>query len=279
MAHEPDTHAVRSSPRADWSLERLLDALRRRERATAAVLIGSSAGVVRDESDYDLLIVVPETVPFRTGVTALEERLTDLVFAGEAEIDALGTLPGPLAITDDWPGRFAVWIADGTVVFDATGRTHAAKARLAGRERMGSVPAETLRERWGHAHYNVAQSRRYAFATDPHYLEAFTLRMTYQLADAMTGYFHARGLPWRGEKEALRYWQERDPAFLAAFRACLAETEPRARFALYEEIVGLTYAPIGPPWPPNPEGLTRGPDYAGEDAFAYWDGLLVGAAG
>mgnify|MGYP001040812484 FL=1 len=43
-------------------------------------------------------------------------------------------------------------------------------------------------------------------SSDPIYLEAFDLRLLYQLSDLMVDYFAVRGLPYQGEKTAIRYW-------------------------------------------------------------------------
>ncbi len=258
-------------------METLVQRLSDSREVSAVVLFGSTAATVGPDSDFDVLIVLAaDHVPYRTGVTAIEHRLTDLAFASLDEITRLDTGAGVLEVTDAWEGRFGVWIADGRVAFDRTGQVAEAHSRLSGRPKRGSMSSDDLRSRWGHANYNLAQSRRYANSGDPLYADAFQLRMTYQLADLMIDYFHARKLPWIGEKDAIRYWQSNDAPYFEALMACLKPGAPTQRFSLYESLVRDTYAPVGDLWPPNAEGFTPGPGNEGENGLAFWDSLLEG---
>lgn len=102
----------------------------------------------------------------------------------------------------------------------------------------------------------------------------------------MMAYFTARGLPWRGEKEAIRYWMASDPAYLAQFRECLAETDRARKVARYEELARVTLAPVGALWERGTamvgagRGWGMGPDAPKsandiEDANAFWHALIA----
>jgi hypothetical protein len=156
------------------------------------------------------------------------------------------------------------------VAYDPQGRIEAVQVALAHLDPEMTVDAEDVRRRWGKANYNVAQSRRYATHRDPHYREAFRLRMNYQASDLMVDYFAVRALPWHGEKEALRHWHKHDPGYLELFRGCLGGSVPEEEtMAAYEKLVGATFAPVGEPWPTHPHAPGAGFETSVE-ADAWW---------
>ena len=157
----------------------------------------------------------------------------------------------------------------GKILFDRSGRLAAARAalQLAPPEYEG-CPEDMFR-RWDHANYNLAQSRRYAGSANPLYREAFELRMTYQLADVMVDYFIVRGLPWQGEKHALRRWEANDDEFKQLFFACLHERDVTTKIGQYQDLLERALAPVGPLWPEHSVSWD-----ASSKAEGFWQTLL-----
>jgi hypothetical protein len=85
-------------------------------------------------------------------------------------------------------------------------------------------------------------------SSDPIYLEAIDLRLLYQLSDLMVDYFAVRGLPYQGEKTAIRYWKAQDRAYYRLFRKCLEERDRSLRVELYGRLAVETMEPIGTLW-------------------------------
>jgi hypothetical protein len=263
------------SPTAALSLEEVVARLAANPLVNGVFLFGAAPAWPSAANDYDILVVVDkDPLPVRSGITWIEGRLADLVFASVAEIARLGEMPAPLRLTDDWCGRLIRWLAVGTVAFDRAG--------LLGRmgDHLRSLPVEVeapdaeLYRRWDHANYNVAQSGRYVAADDLIYREAFDLRMTYQLSEAMVDYFRVRRLFWEGEKEAIRHWERSDPEFKRLFFACLHEPDRSHRFELYCEVVARALAPVGGIWPPYSTSMAPSATGDAEAANHLWLLLL-----
>jgi hypothetical protein len=128
------------------------------------------------------------------------------------------------------------------------------------------------------ANFDLLHMRRMLASSDPLYQEAVDVRFLYQLLDLFFGYFHARGLAARGEKDALRYLAAQDGPYLELFRACLGEADRTQRVELYQELVRRTVAPIGPLWPPGSTAATvqdATPERVAE-APRFWDALFDG---
>ncbi|MBV8085083.1 MAG: nucleotidyltransferase domain-containing protein, partial [Chloroflexi bacterium] len=92
-----------------WSLERVIDALRNHQDVQAVVQLGSTARGVKPWSDYDLLVVLPDTAPpLRIVATWIDGRFTDVLFFRVSDLRT----PIP---------ELSHWITTGRIVFDRTG--------------------------------------------------------------------------------------------------------------------------------------------------------------
>jgi hypothetical protein len=89
----------------------------------------------------------------------------------------------------------------------------------------------------------------------------------------------ARRMPWRGEKELIRYLQQHDRAFLDLFRQCISETDRARKVDLYEQAAALALAPAGGLWLPEATGVQIRadaaflPEQVGQ-ALAFWQSLI-----
>lgn len=83
---------------------------------------------------------------------------------------------------------------------------------------------------------------------DPDYHMAIDLRLLYQLADLMLDYFLVRGLPWQGEKHAIRYWRLHDRDYLNLFMKCINEKDRMRKVDLYAKLTSATMSPVDKLW-------------------------------
>ena len=247
-------YRAQASPASSTTLDELVQRLATHRDVAGAAIGGSAkASPLADASDIDLLIVVGEEWSnLRVGVTWIDGRLGDLLFATTGEIDAIASADPPVA-PDTWVGRVASFVADARIVIDYGRRL--ATARRAARQ----LPETALASRgsdayraWHKINYDRQHNRRMLASDDSDYATALDLRLLYGLDDVFTGYFAIRCLRWEGEKAAIRYLRERDPAFLKLFKRCLAEQDRDAKFALYEQLCQEATTLAGGLWPEEP---------------------------
>ena len=94
-------------------------------------------------------------------------------------------------------------------------------------------------------------------------------------------YFNLRGLPWRGEKEAIRYWQSCDAGYMDLFMRCYWERRRAERVRLYAELVRATIEPVDFQWDADGPNFVVSPpkDMTCENlerAQRFWRSLLSG---
>ena len=277
MIH-PLTHVARSN---DLSLHEVLHRLERHEVVDGVILIGSTgAGMLTDVSDYDLYIVLSSMpAPLQVGVTWIAGRLTDLVFEHTTAVDRYLTQDDP-APTSTGQERLIRYATTGRIVLDRHGRLDRVRGRAPAN--AASTPPDDIEiyNAWFRINYNLLQTRRLLASDDPVYLSAVDIRLLYMTAEVVVGYFHVRGLPWRGEKEAIRYLTDHDAEFLSAFHAFVTAPDRAGKMHAYERLATLALTPLGGIWPGTVtalqfEGASDRSTATVNEALSFWDALLA----
>ena len=265
------------------NFESLVERLKESPRVDGLMLLGSTGqSTLNPFSDRDLLIVLDECdVAITNGAVFCGEVLVDLVLATRQQVeDLIAAEPGSISLSDP-RASFFNWVPSSTIVLDRCGRLESLRSALRRHEPGPKLTEGESVKRADRALYNLAQTRRMSASPDPVYEQAVDLRMLYQLSDLMVDYFNFRGLPWRGEKEAIRYWQSRDSDYLDLFMRCYWERRRAERVRLYAKLVNATIEPVDFLWDadgPNfvlspPKDMTR---ENLESARRFWQSLLSG---
>lgn len=215
-----------------------------------SVAIGGSGGseTLNPVSDFDILVVladaeiVPECV-----LTTVGRRNTEVYFVTTDVIDDIFECADQIAYRSMHWG-VADRIRGGRVVHDRHGRLE--RAQVAIQSGFNPTPDDRLAYgAWFNTNYDLWQTRRMLRSDDPVYLTAVDYRLLQGLSDLLPTYFTARRLPWRGEKDAIRYLEAHNPEYLASFCKCLSEGQRTRRFDLYAGLLRQALFPLGGLWP------------------------------
>jgi hypothetical protein len=245
------------------------------------LLFGSSqSDAFSSASDYDLIIVLADGSPgFNTIGTWVDGHLTEINCKRLGELEALGSLSGVRDISE--AGSLVNQIRIARIAFDRTGRLAFLQERL--RELPAPTPPgkDEAYDWWFRVGYNLAHAKRYLSSEDPAYRLTAEVRMLYGIHGVFMAYFAARGIPWRGDKEAVKYLQAQDSAFLDSLLACMREVDADRKLALYEALAREALASVGEPWPAGTTMVELGDIFAdGQDrtsvdeARAFWQQLI-----
>lgn len=239
---------VRSASHA-LTLEQVVERLALHKLVEGVVLVGSQ---VRDAitpwSDYDILLVLETPSPVHVAYTSIGGRMADVIFVDVEAIRRIGRERVPIPV-DGPDGSLAHWLEAGQVVFDRGGDIGQARQAILSRDLSEPAGFAAKYTAWFGINYNLNHNKRMLAAEDPVYLLAVDLRLLYSVFDVLTGYFRFRDIPWRGEKEAIRFLAVHDADFLAVLRACLVETERSRKVVLYEQLAGRAVEPMEGLWP------------------------------
>ena len=257
----------------DRSLAEVITRLSANPRVEGILQIGSLAErTLTSASDYDLVIIhqpdVATAPPWYVGITQIDHRLSDLIFVAALEVEHLAALAAPVALNDPL-APIIRWVQRGAIVHDRIGLLHRAKHYLAARSWVEPTDDQAAHATWFSVNYNLAQTRRMIEADDPLYRATAEIRMAvYGYADVWHGYFTLRKLSWEGDKAAIAYLAEYDPAFLDACRQFIAETSVDARLLAYQRAAAIATSVWGGLWPPDITAMNV------EGALETWQTLL-----
>lgn len=269
-AGRPSYRAV-PSPASGATLDDVVRRLGSHPDVEGVALGGSGQdSLLTGASDIDLLIVVVEKWSnLRVGVTWIEGRMGDLLFATTSEVESIADAE-PAQSADGWVRRVAAFLASARVLVDPGGRlVRAQRAAQQWREESPGPFGGDAYRAWHKINYDRQHSRRMLASDDPDYVTALELRLLYGLADVFTGYFAIRSLRWEGEKAAVRFLREYDPGFLECFGRCIVERDQSAKFALYDQLCKKAIAPVGGVWRHEPTSAhLRDPESATPEAHA-----------
>jgi hypothetical protein len=261
------------------TLAEVIERLRQQPAVTGLVTMGTTGSDhLRPESDYDLVVVLAAMpVALHVALTTVDGRLTDVIFLHQNEIETMLTADEPFD-PDTLPGKLVYWLHQGEVHFDRFGHLTQIKASTAEGDWQRGPDTDQLFGVWFGANYNLQQTRRMMTSDDPVYQMAVDIRLLYALSDLWLAYFRARAVPWRGEKESVRWLQQHEPDFLTHFQQLLAESDRQRKMELYEQVAAAAIAPIGLLWETPftaimPDG-DKHPD-ALNMALDFWNRLLT----
>lgn len=221
-----------------------------RQAAVSGILFMGTTGTaaLTPTSDYDLLLVFDALpVPLRLVTTWVDDRFTEIYCTTTQAVERVAADPASFVDGSD-ECILLTWLREGRIVHDRDQILTTAQpcARQESRPVMRS--ATDIAEARRGISYNVAQLHRYLASDDPVSQVVVDLRLLYSLFEVVFHYFPVRHLPWRGEKTAVRYWQEHDPDYLALLNPYLAEGDRRRKAKLYEDLARRTLAPVGGLW-------------------------------
>jgi hypothetical protein len=179
-----------------------------------------------------------------------------------------------------WDGRAVRWLQAGRIIFDRHGAVARAQAKVQAGEWVQPASVAAAYRAWFQINYNLSQTRRMLAAADPVYEYAIDIRLLYMVAECIPSYFVLRGLLWEGEKAAIRYFQNHDLEYLAAFTRCIHANDRVQRFRFYEELARRTLEPVGVVWEDGQtafafDGDAGEPAASIEAARGFWTELVA----
>lgn len=235
----------------DKTIDDTIKLLTKRSEVTAIVTLGTTAtGQLTPDSDYDVLLVLKDHKPnFSVEISIIDGRTADILFVAAEQITLL-TLK---SVQEFSPPELSIsrWLSNGKIIFDRDSKT--SKAQEACRLKLSdNTPGQHfLADRAQHLNYDLRVNKTYARSTNPLYLQALRLRELHSFSNLFMGYFALRGVPWEGEKRALKHLQQSDPTFLELITSWLNETDLKQRMEIYSEVAAIVLEPAGGIWPDN----------------------------
>ncbi|MEO1288144.1 MAG: hypothetical protein AAFV93_10280 [Chloroflexota bacterium] len=221
-------------------LEEVITRLQQQDEIDGILLAGTTGKeTLKPYSDYDLIIVLND-MPITPSliITTIEGYLAELYFLKASTLDEM--LANPTTVeANSLLGAFTSMTVRGEIVYDASGKLTQLRT-IADDTHYADILDHQVYSSWYSVTYNHAQNLRYYHSQDPLYLDALQCRLLYCVSNALSAYFTLRRLPWRGEKEAIRYLRENDPSYWDVFQACVNASGIHQQFERYTTLIEAT---------------------------------------
>ena len=274
---------LQHSPSNTLSLDETLAALAASDTVDGLALFGSRAAARDDPvSDYDLLVLVTQLpLPIFQMFTHIAGRMADVVFLDTATVDTVLQAKQPVSMTS-FEGMQLQKMLKIQIEYDPSGRLTQLKDYARQRQTTGDLylPADdgALYETRFWLNHGLCHMKRMIQSDDEVYLIAVDMMLLGSVSSICRDYHKVRGIPWQGEKAAVRYLQAYDPAYLEQLRTCIAASDRQDKLALYEQLVTQTLAPVDQLWRGDITAIyLRGAEHTPanlDNALRFWQGLF-----
>ena len=238
------------------SLDKIIEKLKSNEDVDAVFLTGShGTKESKSYSDIDLVVILKEN---KNNLYSLyrwiDEVFADIFFFDLADLKRIRDCAGKYENPMD--GAFMSWLKKADIKFDKSGNLLALKNK-AGESGESPVPTKDKDSFWQKINYNFVCNKRYFESNDPLYLEALELRLLYSVIEVICGYIAFMDIPWRGEKEAVKYLKNNHPDFYNIFKLYSTSNNLADKFRFYEQMVNLTFTDKYKKWAEKDEIILK----------------------
>ncbi|HNZ73322.1 MAG TPA: hypothetical protein PKG73_01885 [bacterium] len=222
------------------SLEKLLDKLKISSRVKGIFSTGTTATSLTSASDIDLIVVIDKnSEEIKSIFTTIENRFADIYFF---DIDFINQLKDKSEVSaNNFDGMFLEWLKKGKIEYDPEKLLESLKAKIEEISPTQKVVESEKRDFWIKTNYNFIANLRYYNSKDEIYHKALELRLLYSVIELITAYFSFRGIPWRGEKSAIKYLELNDQGFLSIFEKYSKSNNLAEKMKFYTELFNLAF--------------------------------------
>jgi len=203
--------------------------------------------------------------------TTIENRFSDIYFF---DIDFLNQLKDKSEVSgNNFDGMFLEWLKKGKIEHDPENLLESLKGKIEETSPTQKVVDSEKRDFWIKTNYNFIANSRYYNSKDEIYHKALELRLLYSVIELITAYFSFRGIPWRGEKAAIKYLEQTDQKFLSIFEEYAKSNLLTEKMKHYTELFDAMFSGEYQKWEDDfviPISQKKGYDKKLSD---FWDSL------
>lgn len=222
-------------PNMKRSLQEVIKHLSHASEVKAIFTTGTTASGLGPTSDIDLVVILDKnTSGLKSAYTMIENRFADVFFFDlefVKKVAELKTIPA-----NAFEGMFLTWLAKGKIEKDETGFLSELKTKSVTLLDSLNISFEEKQDSWFKINYNFIANQRYFRSEESVYHNALEIRLLYSVAELIVAYFTLRGIPWRGEKEAVKYLEGNDKSVFEQFTKYTNSQSLADRFHQYENL-------------------------------------------
>ena len=181
-----------------------------------------------------IIILDKNSEDIKSIYTTVENRFADIFFF---DVDFLNQLKEKGEVLgNNFSGIFFSWLAKGKIEYDPESILADFKSKIGENLPTQKITDSEKRDVWIKTNYNFICNKRYYNSTNDLYHKALELRLLYSVIELITTYFSFRNIPWRGEKNAVKYFEQNDPDFYSVFQEYSKSHSLEQKMKYYEAL-------------------------------------------
>ncbi len=238
------------------SLDKITEKLKLHNDINAVFITGShGTKESKSYSDIDLVIILKENKNNLYSLYCwIDDIFADIFFFDLVDLKRIENCAGKYENPMD--SVFTSWLKKADIKFDKSGNLSTLKNKT---DKSGESPVSTKEKDgfWQKINYNFVANKRYFESNDPLYLEALELRLLYSVIEVICGYIAFRNIPWRGEKEAVKYLKNNHLNFYNVFKSYATSNNLIDKFQFYEQMINLVFTGEYKKWTEKDEVILK----------------------
>ncbi len=241
-----------------------------------AVFVAGSQGVSEEKeySDIDLGIVINQETDLRGVFQWVDHKPCDIHFFNNALLSV--TLKSDSIPPNDKEGLIVSLLEKADIRFDKTGILTSFKNDLENIKKKLRVPQSKIIWFEGIINSAYITNKRYFESNNSEYHQALEVKLLGDLDLLLKGYFEFRNIPWRGERQVLKYLKTNDDKFYDVYMSCIRSASLKEKFETYSILVNLVFYGNSSLWKKDiiaPFSYQSMDTQKREDLIKYWKEL------
>lgn len=222
------------------SLINFIEKMKSSPRVRGIFVTGTTATKMSPSSDIDIVVVLDKNSKnIKSVYTTIENHFFDIFFFDIAFLNQLENRQEVSA--NNFDGIFLEWLAKGKIEYDPENFLRILKNKISVNQPLQQVADSEKKDFWIKTNYNFIANVRYYDSKDELYHTALELRLLNSVIELITAYFSFRGIPWRGEKEAVKYLKQNDNKFISIFQEYSKSNILAVKMKYYTELFNRTF--------------------------------------
>ncbi len=222
-------------------LQQIIKNLESNPEIDALCIVGSQClGEQKEYSDIDLFVIFKEnTKKLFSLFQYIDNKPADIFFY---EISTLEKLLNDSEIPANTMDAVLVnWLETARIEFDKSETLPNLQKNIAKVKEKMKVPEVELKkfEVWINTAYIT--NKRYFDSNNPEYHELLEIKLLQDTYNLLMAYFEYRNIPWRGEKQVIRYLKKNDRTFYNLYMACIKVPSISEKFKIYSDLVKIVF--------------------------------------
>lgn len=258
------------------TLDKIIKNLEVKPEVDAVFLTGSyGTKTSKPCSDLDLVIILNKNNKnIKAIYTWIDNKFSDIFFFDKADLDRLFKAKNYPA--NAWDTVLVSWLQKASVFFDHSGKLSKLINKV---KKVDSYSASVKEQKdfWQKINYNFVVNERYFKSGDPIYHEALEMRLLYSVSELISGYFILRNIPWRGEKQAIKFLKQSAPDVYLLFQKCWRANNLVERFNVYVELFDKVFINDYGKWKKDDVIVTlnnQEPSMDNKSLVEFWNNLI-----